>query len=126
MSATDHHPSHLPTTGLAASSHDSPAGDDGLRQLIAYLVDGEPDGMDCRDLLDVIARYVDLEALGGTPDAWMPAVNGHLGACDHCQDLHEVLLLLALRDEALGPDLEEIWERVREQAGVLGAEAARG
>lgn len=126
MSATDDPSIPLPTTGPAASGYDSRAGDDGLRQLITYLVDGEPDGMDCRDLLDIIARYVDLEALGGTPDAWMPAVNGHLGACDHCQDLHEVLLLLALRDEALGPDLAEIWERVREQAGVTVPDTARG
>jgi hypothetical protein len=125
MSATEDHPS-FPIAAVEPASHAFPTGEDAWRHLIAYLVEGEPDGMDCRDLLDVIARYVDLEALGGTPDAWMPGVNGHIGACDHCQDLYEVLLLLVGRDETQRSDLEELWERVRQQAGVMGGDAVRG
>ena len=122
----NHPPEQHPTAhrGDPTASVDALSDGDAVLQVIAFLMASEPEGMDCKDLLDVIARYVDLEALDGQPPGWMPGVDGHLHVCDHCHELYEVLSLLAQRDGSVDGDLERIWELVREEADAPGAARA--
>ena len=96
-----------------------------VAQLLDFLQTGGPTAMDCRELLEVIARYVDLEAVGGHPAEWMPCVDLHLEDCDHCQELYEVLRLLSHQLPSMDQELEGVWEEVRRQAGA-GAETGPG
>lgn len=90
-----------------------PAEGETLQALLDFLRHGGPTEMDCRELLEVIARYVDLEATGAAPDEAMPGVGLHLEDCDHCHELYEVLQHLELQRPSLEQELEQVWEEVR-------------
>lgn len=124
LSAPQPDPDTAPRPDEAVADAEAIAQGEQAQQLIAFLMAAEPDCIDCRDLLDVIARYVDLEALHGLPPDWMPDVDGHLDHCGDCQELYQVLRSLARSDAAAAGDLERIWERVREQVRALEADAA--
>lgn len=82
------------------------------------LMAAEPAEMDCQGLLEIIARYVDLEQLGGQPAAWMPAVPVHLGACDHCSELYDILFALANQVESQPEDVPASWLDTWEGTGA--------
>ena len=127
MSATQHNPfsSARSTIDETVSTPDDWAADGAAQQLIAFLMASDPDSMDCREILDVIARYVDLEALSGQSPDWMYPINTHLDACDHCHELYDVLRFLASRGDTLDPDLEQLWDRVHAETGALEAGSGR-
>lgn len=99
-------------------SSDESADLQAVAQLVAFLQSGGPIGMDCRELLEVVARYVDLEATGAEPADWMPGVDLHAEDCDHCHELVDVLRQLTQQRPSLDQDLETVWEQVRLLAGA--------
>jgi hypothetical protein len=99
-----------PAAGSPLGTTDAQA----IRMFVQDLIASEPEAMDCQNLLEIVARYVDLDHLGGQPAEWMPGVVAHLGACDHCAELYDVLHALADQVEGPPPDVSAGWQGLRD------------
>jgi len=63
--------------------------------------------LDCDQVFEILARYVDVEIGGGRPRTCFPGVEHHLRQCPHCYDLY-----LGLRDAAVLESQEASSEEV--------------
>ena len=98
---------------------------DRARDFIESIFAADDTPLDCSSLMDVIARYVELEALGEDPTRFAGGVPQHCDACPVCAELYGALLAVA-RLEAAGdlPEAGALWAELRDatRAGHDGAE----
>lgn len=66
-----------------------------VERLIYRILATEDEEIDCQQLSELIARYVDLEVAGADALRLLPLVYQHLEQCDACAELHDVLYELA-------------------------------
>jgi hypothetical protein len=79
--------------------------------------------MDCRAVLDVIDRYVELRAASAQADRVYPGVLRHLAGCPPCSEMVRTLeLLVRLDEQGRLPELDRLWADLRgPQADGAGA-----
>jgi hypothetical protein len=84
-----------------------------LEQLIYRILATENEEIDCDQVFELIARYVDLEVAGEEATQLLPLVYKHLVQCDRCSDLHNTLYDLAMLEEqdAL-PDVDDLLDDI--------------
>ncbi len=93
--------------------------DDQLRVVIQRLLSDHAEDLDCTAVVDIIARYVDLEVAGDAPGLDLPGIPIHLDLCPHCAEMYEALSQVA-RLEACGqlPDVDALWHELAVLAGA--------
>jgi hypothetical protein len=94
------------------SSFTSPR--DRARHFLHTLVTTRDSEVDCEAVMQVIARYVEVEARGDCPSVVADGLPLHFQHCPHCAEMYRALLHLA-ELEAGGrlPDLDELWVDLR-------------
>ncbi len=83
--------------------------DDKLHRLVERLLTDHPEDLDCAVVVDIIARYVDLEVAGAAPGLDQPGIPIHLDLCPHCAEMYEALSQVAqLESRGALPDIETL------------------
>ncbi len=72
---------------------------DEIEELIYRILTTEDEEIDCGQLSELIARYVDLEVDGANAPQLLPLVHQHLEQCNACSELHAALHELAVLEE---------------------------
>lgn len=72
---------------------------DEIEGLIYRILTTEDEEIDCGQLSELIARYVDLEVDGANAPRLLPLVHQHLEQCNACSELHATLHELAVLEE---------------------------
>jgi hypothetical protein len=73
---------------------------EGLEQLVRRILATQDDEIDCEQVADVIARYVELEVAGQGAPRVLPKVHQHLVQCNACCEIRDVLYQLVIMEEA--------------------------
>ncbi len=93
-----------------------------IEQLIERILATEDEEIDCDQVFELIARYVDLEVSGEEVAELLPLVYQHLVQCDRCSDLHDTLYELSVMEEqGTLPEVDDLLEDIL--AGDQGAKA---
>lgn len=97
---------------------------DELEKLIYRILATEEEEIDCEQVFELIAQYVDLEVSGADARRLLPLVSQHLKQCDGCYELHETLFEIALlEEEGKLPDADELLgDIIPADAGAQAAE----
>lgn len=78
-----------------------------IERLVYRILTTEDEEIDCGQLFELIARYVDLEVSGEEASRLLPMVHQHLEQCDACSELHDMLHELAvLEDQGMMAELD--------------------
>jgi hypothetical protein len=86
---------------------------DELDRLIRRIIETEDEEIDCGQVAELVARYVDLEVAGEAASQLLPKVRQHIGQCDTCAELYETLLELALlEDRNALPDADRLLDEI--------------
>jgi hypothetical protein len=87
----------------------------------------EVEELDCEGMLDVIARYVEVEISGEEALAVASGAPLHMRQCDECAELYATLALLVTLEEAGElPTLDNLWSDLRARVGdAARADGAR-
>lgn len=72
---------------------------DEIKRLILRILATEDEEIDCDQVFELIARYVDREVAGEDVARLLPLVYEHLVQCEMCSDLHSTLYELAEMEE---------------------------
>ncbi|MFQ5593590.1 MAG: anti-sigma factor [Anaerolineae bacterium] len=72
---------------------------DEIEQLIHRILATEDEEINCAQVFELIARYVDMEVAGEDVAQLLPLVYEHLVQCEMCSDLHSTLYELADMEE---------------------------
>lgn len=95
------------------------------RNLIQEIMAAEVDEWDCAAVMDVIARYVELDPDAAEAAVENLALSSHLTQCGHCAEMHATLAELARLDEAGAlPGLDALWKDLRQVLDEGSSEAA--
>lgn len=86
---------------------------DEIEQLIYRILATRDEEIDCDQVFELIARYVDLEVSGEDVARLLPLVYQHLVQCNKCSELHETLYELAVLEaqDAL-PEVDDLLDEI--------------
>lgn len=86
---------------------------DEVEQLIYRILATEDEEIDCNQVFELVARYVDLEVSGEDVPRLMPLVYRHLVQCDMCLELHDTLRDLAvMKEQGTLPDVDVLLDGI--------------
>ncbi|MFQ5854900.1 MAG: anti-sigma factor [Anaerolineae bacterium] len=86
---------------------------DEIEQLIYRILATEGEEIDCDQVFELIARYVDMEVAGEDATRLLPLVHQHLVQCNNCSELHDTLHELAvLEEQAVLPDVDDLLDQI--------------
>jgi hypothetical protein len=84
-----------------------------FEQLVRRILATQGDEIDCQQVADLIAHYVELEVAGRRAPDLLPQVYQHLVQCDACGEIRDVLYeLVALEAEGALPNSEDLLDDV--------------
>ncbi|MFQ5341590.1 MAG: anti-sigma factor [Anaerolineae bacterium] len=82
---------------------------DEIEELIFRILATGNEEINCDQVFDLIARYVDMEVAGEEVAHLLPLVYEHLVQCEMCSDLHDTLHELAVMEEQdVLPDVDDL------------------
>ena len=96
-----------------------------IENLIHRIVSTEDDEIDCNQLSELLAQYVDSEVLGGDAARLYPVVRQHLNQCDDCAEFHEMLFEIALLESQNRlPVVEDLLEGILDDGRLSHADSS--
>jgi hypothetical protein len=99
--------------------------DDRARRFYQFLLTDDASSLDCVAVLDLIHRFVRLRELGHPADAMMPVLAAHFETCEPCRDVLDSVAEMARLEEAGQlPEVDALWDSLREVTGVTGRAGA--
>ena len=78
------------------------ASSSGRSRLLARVLGPPGPELSCEQCFEELDRYVELELAGPGADAAVPGMRAHLEGCSACEEDHESLRALLLRDAGEG------------------------
>ncbi len=66
-----------------------------FKEILDKIYNTQDEEIDCGELYDAVARFVDMEISGADAAAILPLVHQHLGECPPCYDLYDALHAIA-------------------------------
>lgn len=86
---------------------------DEIERLIFRILATEDEEIDCGQVFELIARYVDLEVSGAEIKRLFPQVYQHLVQCGACSELHDTLYEIAqLEQQNALPDVDDLLDDI--------------
>lgn len=87
-----------------------------LGDLIRRILATQEHEIDCGELYDVLAQFVDLELAGQQAASILPYVEPHLEQCPDCRELYETLREAAEREARDSwPDIQTLLDEIVNQ-----------
>lgn len=84
-----------------------------FEQLVRRILATQDDEIDCEQVADLVARYVELEVAGQGAPQVLPQVHQHLVQCNACSEIRDVLYeLVALEEAGALPDSEDLLDEI--------------
>jgi len=85
-----------------------------IRRFLELILTTEDEELDCAGLMQVIDRYVEVDARGDDPTAVHSGVPHHLHQCADCAELYNTLLnLVQLEETGEIPEIDALWAELR-------------
>lgn len=98
-----------------------------LEELIYRILTTEDEEIDCGQVSQLIARYVDMEVSGADAPGLLPEVYQHLRQCGACAELHETLYELArLEQQDALPEADELLNEIATEGAAPSVEQRVG
>lgn len=84
-----------------------------IERLVYRILNTEDEEINCDQVAELIARYVELEVSGGDAPRVLPMVHQHLVQCDACSEMHDMLYeLVLLEEQGALPDPDDLLDAI--------------